>query len=492
MSYFHSFRALLDACRRFSQTLPPVQLNGYLSAIAAGPEPLDELSWQEGILGTGSVSDEVRELAEECLEAIRDDICNQEYQPYLVEGRSGKPQVASWMRGFNQAVDLDEPTWREYNDTYLDAAKVYIFLQSLDDPGIAEVFGFKPSRHKKYVKESLDSIAPAVEKLYNNYRDLEEESYEPLPEHPPEELREYCDASLIELLTSEGDLLPRSVVDECVQRRESLLPHLRGLLEEPTYYSDEYAGEPRWWAPLHAINILGAMEGRAAAEVLLYAMEAMHHYSGREIWNLVSGYWPALFCNKGAYAAEALQAMADNRELRWQPRLNAFECLLDKASAQGPEALDRILARVSAVVGDPSEEYPLRMVLAQHLLDHPRKAHRALLEQLAKEQEESATLDIFFDTDEVAEVYKRGEDLPQWEGYMDFLYRYDPEEIRDRQIRERMDELIDRDEWNDPEDDLFAPPAEAPETYTRPTPKVGRNDPCPCGSGKKYKKCCGR
>ena len=23
-------------------------------------------------------------------------------------------------------------------------------------------------------------------------------------------------------------------------------------------------------------------------------------------------------------------------------------------------------------------------------------------------------------------------------------------------------------------------------------PKVGRNDPCPCGSGKKYKNCCGR
>ncbi|MBP7091027.1 MAG: SEC-C domain-containing protein [Syntrophorhabdaceae bacterium] len=22
--------------------------------------------------------------------------------------------------------------------------------------------------------------------------------------------------------------------------------------------------------------------------------------------------------------------------------------------------------------------------------------------------------------------------------------------------------------------------------------KIGRNDPCPCGSGKKYKKCCGR
>ena len=26
----------------------------------------------------------------------------------------------------------------------------------------------------------------------------------------------------------------------------------------------------------------------------------------------------------------------------------------------------------------------------------------------------------------------------------------------------------------------------------RESPKVGRNDPCPCGSGKKYKKCCGK
>ena len=28
--------------------------------------------------------------------------------------------------------------------------------------------------------------------------------------------------------------------------------------------------------------------------------------------------------------------------------------------------------------------------------------------------------------------------------------------------------------------------------YVRKMPKVGRNDPCPCGSGKKYKQCCGR
>ena len=40
-------------------------------------------------------------------------------------------------------------------------------------------------------------------------------------------------------------------------------------------------------------------------------------------------------------------------------------------------------------------------------------------------------------------------------------------------------------------------PAPAPTSYVAPKPlvrepKVGRNDPCPCGSGKKFKKCCGK
>jgi tetratricopeptide (TPR) repeat protein len=37
------------------------------------------------------------------------------------------------------------------------------------------------------------------------------------------------------------------------------------------------------------------------------------------------------------------------------------------------------------------------------------------------------------------------------------------------------------------EDEAFVPPQPV-----RALPKVGRNAPCPCGSGKKYKRCCGR
>jgi hypothetical protein len=46
-----------------------------------------------------------------------------------------------------------------------------------------------------------------------------------------------------------------------------------------------------------------------------------------------------------------------------------------------------------------------------------------------------------------------------------------------------------------PEVQFPAPPQPAPTEYVTPKPfiretKIGRNDPCPCGSGKKYKKCC--
>ena len=42
---------------------------------------------------------------------------------------------------------------------------------------------------------------------------------------------------------------------------------------------------------------------------------------------------------------------------------------------------------------------------------------------------------------------------------------------------------LDDDEWDDPI-------ASMPSEPVRSASKIGRNEPCPCGSGKKYKKCC--
>ena len=54
---------------------------------------------------------------------------------------------------------------------------------------------------------------------------------------------------------------------------------------------------------------------------------------------------------------------------------------------------------------------------------------------------------------------------------------------RSRAFVEGLDKLLARDDKG-----VVALAAE--ESIRRETPKVGRNDPCPCGSGKKYKKCC--
>ena len=53
------------------------------------------------------------------------------------------------------------------------------------------------------------------------------------------------------------------------------------------------------------------------------------------------------------------------------------------------------------------------------------------------------------------------------------------------------DDDDDLPEDNDDGDSLGGDAVEINEPYRAPA-KVGRNEPCPCGSGKKYKKCCGR
>ncbi len=75
-------------------------------------------------------------------------------------------------------------------------------------------------------------------------------------------------------------------------------------------------------------------------------------------------------------------------------------------------------------------------------------------------------------------------------------------EMGDAQMSDEMQEL--HEEWlQTPRDSLEGKkPAEMLEggrlfpgkieTFRREAPKVGRNDPCPCGSGKKFKKCCGK
>lgn len=63
--------------------------------------------------------------------------------------------------------------------------------------------------------------------------------------------------------------------------------------------------------------------------------------------------------------------------------------------------------------------------------------------------------------------------------------------------QERKDEFVDEgpvavQEGEIPEEQDIPEREKKQQPYRREHPKIGRNDPCPCGSGKKYKNCCGK
>jgi hypothetical protein len=68
--------------------------------------------------------------------------------------------------------------------------------------------------------------------------------------------------------------------------------------------------------------------------------------------------------------------------------------------------------------------------------------------------------------------------ITTWAGYTDT-----GEELEDIEFEDEMEEDADWRPWDDGADESELLPI-------RTEPKIGRNDPCPCGSGKKYKKCC--
>lgn len=71
------------------------------------------------------------------------------------------------------------------------------------------------------------------------------------------------------------------------------------------------------------------------------------------------------------------------------------------------------------------------------------------------------------------------------EGTVEFEATYERDGLRD--IHHETGKFKkEKDEW------LYVEGRISPRTIVRSAPKTGRNDPCPCGSGKKYKHCCGK
>ena len=305
----------------------------------------------------------------------------------------------------------------------------------------------------------------------------------PLPAYSGESLARLEPRELIGLLTGDEDRAPRNVIDECARRGEDMVLALERLCgDDRASIGEESRGE--WWLPLHAAHILGLIASEEAGLQLVRFMRRMAQDGDDDLQDWLSGYWPALFRNKPESALEAVRELCLDRAFGWYVRIQGTEVTTAAAHARSGTALEAALDWLAAIAADEQEEFMFRVTIGNALLDFPRARHRALLEELAAKQTGPVR---HFSAEDTASAFSKGEDRPGWVRFKDPWKFYSPARIEHRQ--ERWAEEDAAADAEDPADEDLVP-EEIEEPYVRAMPKVGRNDPCPCGSGKKYKHCC--
>ncbi|WP_457571753.1 preprotein translocase subunit SecA [Desulfovulcanus sp.] len=151
---------------------------------------------------------------------------------------------------------------------------------------------------------------------------------------------------------------------------------------------------------------------------------------------------------------------------------------------QAREGVLQILKKLKDDTGDHYQEV-LRFFLLESL-DRNWKDHLLNMDHL----KEGIGLRGYGQKDPKQEYKREGFEL-----FQDMLFR-----IKENTLRAlchlRIETKVEEDEFKHREQEELQyvggddQPKKKP--VKRKSPKIGRNDPCPCGSGKKYKKCCGR
>lgn len=130
----------------------------------------------------------------------------------------------------------------------------------------------------------------------------------------------------------------------------------------------------------------------------------------------------------------------------------------------------------------------------EQLLSNPDEEVRGTVKELAeKYQVEVFTMVGFLDG--INESLKVENPIETMEEDTIVNLNFDKEKLYKNMVDAKADWLYELPQWND----IFTPERQK-ELYKeqkqsgtiRKEKKIGRNEPCPCGSGKKYKKCCGK
>ena len=130
----------------------------------------------------------------------------------------------------------------------------------------------------------------------------------------------------------------------------------------------------------------------------------------------------------------------------------------------------------------------------EKLLSNPDEKVKGTVKELAEKYGVEVLTMVGF-LDGIDESLKKSNDLENITETSEVSLDYDDEKLYKNMVAARADWLYGLEEWNDilSEDKrkVLYKEEKLSGTVVKEK-KVGRNDPCPCGSGKKYKYCCGR
>jgi len=366
-------------------------------------------------------------------------------------------------------------------------------------PGYANLLAALADPAHEAHDDTLDWLGEAFDpadfniEFVNEMLGLDIEDFMPgSPVYEADELAAMSEAALFDNLAEHGDRVPRNLIDECARRGDAMLDTLESYLA--SYRDQEGDVEfEAWWLPLHAVMILGLIPGERAGQLLLSYLRTIAAAKEMDIQNWLAGFWPALMRNKPDTVIDTVRSACFDKQLDWYPRINLIEVVLAAAQSKSEAFLEQALDWAAQIAADESEHWTLRLLVAQYLINLPRERHRPLLKKLADRQ---PFIGRHFDRESIESSYMQNIDEPEWERFSNPWRFYDPEAIEQRQRRwleEALEEFEDEEELlGDNSVYPFLPDNEegASQPWQRQSPKIGRNDPCPCGSGKKYKKCC--
>ncbi len=130
----------------------------------------------------------------------------------------------------------------------------------------------------------------------------------------------------------------------------------------------------------------------------------------------------------------------------------------------------------------------------EKLLSDPDTEVKGTVRELAEKYNMDVMTMVGF-LDGINDSLKEANPIETMEEDTEVSLAFDKEKLYKNMVDARADWLYELPQWNDIYDEetrkrLFLEQRKS--GTIRKEKKISRNDPCPCGSGKKYKKCCGR